>query len=78
MEDRPYHFEDKADYIASLTQRHGHLSTWDENNMTKVLSKIGFVDINRENHTNGRNMDLLVDDTTKSSESLILEGTKPE
>jgi predicted SAM-dependent methyltransferase len=57
----PYRYPDRVDYLAALTQKHGHQSVWDEDNLSRVLGEIGFTTIRREDYRAGRNPDLLID-----------------
>ncbi len=73
----PYRFPDWADYLAQLTQKHGHQSVWDEDNLSRVLRETGFTDIRREEFRIGRNPDLLVDHEDRRADSLFMEAEKP-
>ncbi|MDP6787807.1 MAG: methyltransferase domain-containing protein [Rhodospirillales bacterium] len=73
----PYRFPDRADYLAALTQMHGHQSIWDEENLSRVLGETGFINIRRQDYRAGRNPDLLVDHVDRRDESLFMEAEKP-
>ena len=73
----PYRYPDRADYLAALTQKHGHQSVWDEDNLTRILNEIGFTNIRCVEFRVGRNPDLLVDHEDRRTESLFMEAEKP-
>ena len=72
-----YRLPDRADYLAQLTQKHGHQSVWDEDNLGRVLRQTGFTDIRREEFRVGRDPDLLVDHEDRRAESRFMEAEKP-
>ena len=74
----PYRFPDRADYLAALTQKHGHQSVWDEDNLSRILREIGFTNIRCEAFRVGQNPDLLVDHEDRRAESLFMEAEKPQ
>ena len=73
----PYRYPERADYLAALTQKHGHQSVWDEDNLSRVLGDVGFANIRVEDFRVGRNPDLLVDHEDRRAESLFIEAEKP-
>jgi len=67
----------RAEAIADITQMWGHQSVWDQAMMKRVLSEVGFVNVQVQEFRYGNNPDLLQDDPGKKWETLYVEAQKP-
>ena len=73
----PRQWSIRAEAIADITQMWGHQPVWDHEMMAKVLSEVGFTDIQTQTFQQGSNPDLLQDDPEKKWETLYVEAQKP-
>lgn len=63
--------------IWSLTQNYGHLSVWDRDLLTRVLTEAGFVKIKEVSFGQGTDERLIKDQEGRNWETLYMECQKP-
>jgi predicted SAM-dependent methyltransferase len=71
-------YETKAEAIWSLTQNWGHLSVWNADLMKKLLTEVGFINVNEVSFRIGTDSKLLMDMEERKFESLYIEAQKPK
>jgi len=68
-----------CDAISNVTQNYGHHSAWDERQMTKALSTIGFIHIKKvEFGKEGTDKRLIKEENARKWATLVIEAQKPE
>jgi predicted SAM-dependent methyltransferase len=68
-----------CEVIMGYTQTWGHLSTWDEEFLTQVLTEAGFVNIQVvEFGVGGRDQRLVKEESSRKEESIVIEAQKPD
>ena len=72
----PLSFPHPALAVSFLTQMHLHKSTWDSDLMIKVLTELGFKDVQAVDFGKGSDRCLIRDDEDKKGESLYVEARK--
>jgi len=66
-----------CDYVMSYTQTDGHLSTWDEESLTKILVNAGFVDVKAVQFgQEGSDKRLIIEEENRREGSLVIEALK--
>jgi predicted SAM-dependent methyltransferase len=75
----PYHDDQQTDMmmVNRVFRNFEHLYAYDFETLARILDSSGFVNIQRVNHREGRDKNLLVDSEERAEESLRVEGMKP-
>lgn len=66
----------KCSAIRNMTQNYFHLSTWDFDELSKLLSDIGFSDIQQKNFSQTDDLNLNLDKSGRAWETLYIEAIK--